>query len=236
MQNKSINILCTRPIENSLLEIAAKQGIKITTCAFIKTSPLTDDKTIAAIKAVQQQETTIVFTSMNAVEVVAESIKEQQEKWNIYCIGTTTNELVKKYFGAEKIAGTANSAADLAVSIIKSKQVNKLTFFCGDQRREELPEILRNNNIEVSEITVYQTTAVAHQVKEIFDGILFFSPSAVNSFFSTNQIPSTTILFAIGETTANEIKSFSSNKIVVTTLPGKENLVKTMMTHFEKTL
>ena len=234
MQNNNINILCTRPVENALLKAAALQGVKITTYAFIETSPVDDSTTKAAIQTVGLQDTTIVFTSMNAVEAVAELINSKQANWNIYCIGTTTNRLVKKYFGAERILGTANSAGELALSIINSKKINKLTFFCGDQRREELPEILRNNDIEVNEITVYKTTAIGHQINEKFDGILFFSPSAVKSFFTTNKIPVTTILFAIGKTTANEIQLFSTNKIIVSEVPGKENLVKLMMTFFGK--
>lgn len=234
MQNKNINILCTRPIEPALLKVTAAQGINITTCAFIETLPITDSKTQEAIETVGQLETTIVFTSMNAVEAVAKLVSDANSKWTIFCIGTTTNRLVKKYFGAEKISGTANSAAELAELIIKSKQVNNLTFFCGDQRREELPEILRSNDINVNEITVYKTTAVAHQINDTFDGILFFSPSAVNSFFTSNKIPEKTVLFAIGTTTANEIKLFSTNKIVVSEVPGKENLVKLMMTFFGK--
>lgn len=235
MQNNSIKILCTRPIELKLLEAANAQGIKIETFEFIETAPIKEFQTQSAIEAVGLQETTVVFTSMNAVEAVAKLVQYKQGKWTIYCIGTTTQNLVKKYFGAEKIAGTANSAAELANCIINTKQVHNLTFFCGDQRREELPDLLRNNQIAVNEIKVYQTTAVNHQISETFDGILFFSPSAVNSFFTNNKIPSTTILFAIGKTTAQEIKLFSTNNIIVSEVPGKENLVKMMMQHFGKT-
>ena len=66
MQNNNINILCTRPVENALLEAAALQGVKITTYAFIETSPVDDSTTKAAIQTVGLQDTTIVFTSMNA--------------------------------------------------------------------------------------------------------------------------------------------------------------------------
>ena len=63
-------------------------------------------------------------------------------------------------------------------------------------------------------------------------GILFFSPSAVQSFFSKNKVADKTILFAIGNTTANEIKKYSTNKIIISDEPGKENLVTKMIEYF----
>ena len=169
---------------------------------------------------------------MNAVEAVADYLDGQPVEWNIYCMGNTTNRLVKKYFGERKIAGTANSAAELAELIVEDSMIDEVIFFCGDQRRDELPAILKNNDIDVNEITVYQTIAIPHKIDKTYNGILFFSPSAVESFFRKNKIPATTILFAIGSTTANEIKKYSNNKIIISDEPGKENLVEKMMEYF----
>lgn len=169
---------------------------------------------------------------MNAVEAVAGYLHGQPVNWRIYCMGTTTNQLVKKYFGEQQLAGIANSAAELAELIAANIRVDELTFFCGDQRRDELPEILSSYTIDVTEIVVYQTIAVNHLVNKIYNGILFFSPSAAESFFSKNKLPAATVLFAIGSTTANEIKKYSTNKIITSSEPGKENLVAKMMEYF----
>jgi uroporphyrinogen-III synthase len=169
---------------------------------------------------------------MNAVEAVADQIKEKKTNWKIYCIGTTTQQLVVNYFGQDAIAGTANDAAALAKLIIEDQPKGKLIFFCGDQRRDELPEILAQNSLEVKEIIVYQTTAIQHRIQKLYEGILFFSPSGVESFFSNNQLTKKTILFAIGNTTAKEIKKHSNNQIVISNEPGKENLARKMMEYF----
>ena len=232
MQSKIINILCTRPLEKSLLAAAKQQGILIDELSFIETTPI---ETIAIQQEIEQaalQVTTVVFTSMNAVEAVANYVDYQPNGWSIYCIGTTTNELVKKYFGEQAIAGTANSAAELATSITADETIEEVIFFCGDQRRDELPDILRTHNIDVTEIMVYETIAVTHNVGKAYDGILFFSPSAVNSFFKNNKVPPTTLLFAIGNTTANQIHKYCANKILISGEPGKENLVRKMMEYF----
>ncbi len=231
MQN-NISILCTRPLSKALVEQAQQQGIIIDEIAFIATAGIQTIEVQQEIEQVATQTTTVVFTSMNAVEAVAGYLHGQPVNWRIYCMGTTTNQLVKKYFGEQQLAGIANSAAELAELIAANILVDELTFFCGDQRRDELPEILSSYTIDVTEIVVYQTIAINHVVNKIYNGILFFSPSAAESFFSKNKLPAATVLFAIGSTTANEIKKYSTNKIITSSEPGKENLVAKMMEYF----
>src|SRR5258706_9822828 len=48
------------------------------------------------------------------------------------------------------------------------------------------------------------------RAEKVYDGILFFSPSGVESFFNTNEVNEQTILFAIGNTTATEIKKYTN--------------------------
>ena len=169
---------------------------------------------------------------MNAVEAVAGHLSKEKPDWKIYCIGITTNKLVKKKFGENSVIGTATNAAELAGLIVEERNSNKLSFFCGDQRREELPNILRNNGIRVNEVIVYQTKPVLNIIEKVYDGILFFSPSAANSFFSTNKLPSPTLVFAIGTTTAKELKQLTNNEIIISDEPGKENLVNKMIQFF----
>jgi uroporphyrinogen-III synthase len=231
MQNR-IQILSTRPLHETLLQEAKQAGIDIDELSFIETNPIQSPTLQSEIDEALQQSITAVFTSMNAVEAVADQIKEKKTNWKIYCIGTTTQQLVVNYFGQDAIAGTANDAAALAKLIIEDQPKGKLLFFCGDQRRDELPEILQQNSIKLKEIIVYQTTAIQHRIQKLYEGILFFSPSGVESFFSNNQLTKKTILFAIGNTTAKEIKKHSNNQIVISNEPGKENLARKMMEYF----
>jgi uroporphyrinogen-III synthase len=231
LQNR-IQILSTRPIEPSQIKTAKEIGIDIDCISFIETSLVIDKELNKKIKELFLIESTVVFTSMNAVDAVACHLTKSKPDWKVYCIGITTNKLVKHYFGENTIIGTATNAAELAGLIVEDRKTNKLTFFCGDQRREELPTILRNNSIRVNEIEVYHTKEIQHSIEKVYDGILFFSPSAVSSFFKSNQIPESTILFSIGVTTASEIKSKTNNTIVVSELPGKDTLVKKMIDHF----
>jgi uroporphyrinogen-III synthase len=232
MHQNKISILCTRPLDDSLIKTAKQLDIDIDVLSFIETTAARSIDEQQEIETALLKPATVVFTSMNAVDAVTMQLDGQQPHWNIFCIGNTTNKLVQHYFGNESVAGTADSAAELAGLIVEKNDIGEVIFFCGDKRRDELPEILRKNDIEVNEIVVYQTLAVPHKIEKQYHGILFFSPSAVESFFSINKLPATTLLFAIGNTTANEIKKYTGNKIITGDEPGKENLVNKMIEHF----
>ena len=232
MDQNVISILCTRPLPASLVEEAAANGIAIDELSFIETESILSVEVQQEIELASTEITTVVFTSMNAVDAVTIFLDGHQPDWSIYSIGTATGKLIKAYFGEGRMAGTANDAASLAALIAEDRFTDEVIFFCGDQRRDELPEILRQNDIEVNEIVVYQTIATPHKIEKDYFGILFFSPSAVQSFFSKNKIASRTILFAIGNTTANEIRKYTTNKIIISDEPGKENLVAKMIEYF----
>lgn len=107
-----------------------------------------------------------------------------------------------------------------------------MVFFCGDLRREELPDLLKKAGIELTEVVVYQTLETPIKINKDYDGILFFSPSAVKSFFSINQVNSNALFFAIGNTTANAIKPFSKNSIIVSEFPAKDQLLDKAIKYF----
>ena len=234
MQQNNIQILCTRSLPASLINLAGEAGIEISVSPFIETESMLSVEVQQETGLLSFQTAIVVFTSMNAVDAVTRLLNGYQPDWTIYSIGTATGRLVKEYFGGEKIAGTAADAASLAMLIAEDRFADDVVFFCGDQRRDELPAMLRQQGIEVNEIVVYQTINLPHVIEQQYHGILFFSPSAVQSFFQKNKLTGTTILFAIGNTTANEIKKFTDNKIVTSDSPEKENLVGKVMEYFSE--
>lgn len=233
MQQSKINILSTRPLQHAIIDKAAAKNIYIETISFIETEMVLDDVLHKNIVALLSEQLTVVFTSMNAVEAVAVHLNHASPDWKIFCIGSTTKNLVKEYFGINSIAGTGDSASALADVIIANKEISSVTFFCGNQRREELPERLSQHGIGLKELVVYKTIQSSHQTCSEYDAIIFYSPSAVNSFFLTNKINQHTILFAIGNTTANEIKKHSNNKIIIAEDASKELLVDQAINYFE---
>lgn len=178
--------------------------------------------------------------------------------WKIFCIGSATQQLVQEYFGNAAIAGTAGSALALAGTIIRqwpelagslaaaggnarngsgsdsAGAADEVFFFCGDQRRDELPQTLTGQGIRVNEWVVYTTLRTPHRVEQYYDAVAFFSPSAVHSFFFVNTtMPPATILFAIGQTTAEAIRQYTANRTIVSAAPEKETLIRQAIDHFK---
>jgi uroporphyrinogen-III synthase len=232
MQKTYQAILSTRPLNNEIIDEAAQQNIFIDCISFIEIEPVTNEELEAKIQKLATEKITVVFTSMNAVKAVKDHISIKPA-WDIFSIGQTTKELITDFFGAENIVATANDANSLADTIIE-RNVQEVFFFCGDQRRDELPGKLKAKNIKVEEIKVYTTIPTAQKLSNYYDGILFFSPSAVESFFSVNSIDDNVVLFAIGNTTADAINERARNKVIIAEQPGKEALVRKMMAYFSK--
>jgi uroporphyrinogen-III synthase len=232
MQQNKITILSTGVLPPYLVEQTEESNIKTDVIPFIKTEVIQSVEVQQEIEQVLLQIAIVVFTSKNAVQAVADELYDHQPEWNIYCIGQKTKELAEEIFGEEKIYGSADDAVSLAELIVEEGNVDEVIFFCGDQRRNELPDILRANDIEVYEIIVYHTVGVPQKLNKRYEAILFFSPSAADSFFKVNKIERQTILFAIGNTTSNAIKKYSDNKIIISKVPDKEQMIKEVVNYF----
>jgi len=90
---------------------------------------------------------------------------------------------------------------------------------------------LKKKKIKFQEIEVYKTSLNPKPFSQEFDGILFFSPSAVQSFTAENELKNSTI-FCIGKTTASEAKKHSNN-IITATKPSIENVIVQVVKYFK---
>jgi uroporphyrinogen-III synthase len=249
MPEPTIHILSTRPLATTLLDQGKAHGMVIDARSFITTEPVVDEALGQRIRELSRQPLVAVFTSMNGVEAVARHLAlpaagpgTSTPSWQFFCIGAATRQLILDHFGEDRIAGTANSAAALANVIIQWNERTtdarvsgppEVFFFCGDQRRDELPDQLRQASIKVNEFIVYHTLPTPHKIETVYDGIVFFSPSAVHSFFTVNTVPPATILFAIGATTANIIRAYTPNRTILSATPEKETLIHQVIDYFQ---
>ncbi len=166
----------------------------------------------------------LIFTSQNAVQSVLQHPKRESLKCkNVFCVGIKTKSLLEK--NGFNVGVYTNYAADLAeiISLIYNKE--SYTFFSGNIRREELPSILKKNGIAFNEIKVYETNITSKKVTNTLDGILFFSPSAVESYFKLNTIKEE-MCFCIGETTAEALENKKIKNIIIADKPSIESLIE----------
>ncbi len=232
MQSAKPTILCTGPIDESAFKMQEYKDAIIDVVPFTKITYEISESVEKQLKELLKKKAVVVFTSNNAIKSITAYLGNSHPAWKIFCIGNTTYALAKKYFGKEQVMQTASTAAELAVKIISNVQESEVVFFCGNLRRNDLPDAVRQKGMAVREITVYQTTLSPITVNKDYDAILFFSPSAAESFFRVNSLPGKTVVFVIGNTTAGCIRKYAANKIIIADEPDKDKLISKAIRFF----
>lgn len=228
MPDRAKYILSTKHLDSLLISEASEKNIFIDAIPFIKTVPIISSEILEKLKEYADKNIIAIFTSVQAAKAVYDYL-EKPVSWNIYCTGGATKEFVQANFSESFICGTGKNANEIAAKIINEKKASEVYFFCGDKRLNTLPDLLSNNDIKVNEIICYQTIHTPVIINKNYDAVLYFSPSAVESFFSINKIRDSISLYAIGETTASAIKKFSNNKILIAENPSKEEILKLIL-------
>lgn len=231
-------VLSTKSLAPSLLAKANREGIDVTEQEAIRIRPiLTSAKWDEIDSLLERNIPYAVFTSSNAVMAVkkylGDSINHLPPQWKIFCLSGKTKEVLAEnaaLFGT--VEATASGATDLAQKVIASG-AKELLFFCGDRRREELPTLLQGAGVQVHEVVVYEVEETPVVASGEFEGVLFFSPSAVQSFFAVNQLKEATACFAIGHTTAASLQQFTQNKLYISKEPTQEALLAEVINYFK---
>lgn len=142
-----------------------------------------------------------VFTSSNAVKSVFGVHKNNPDLFKkVYCVGIKTKSLLEN-FGLE-VLEVADNALELA-EVLVTKKMSEIHFFCGNLRNNDLPTVMAENGVLVTEYMVYKTELIKHTFKNVFNAVLFFSPSGVKSYvhaYNNCDVAAITI----GVTTATE--------------------------------
>lgn len=173
----------------------------------------------------------LIFTSQNAVESVLQNEKLDELKTiKSFCVGEKTKLLLQR--NGFEVVFQSEYVAELASVICNQYQKNNFTFFSGNLRRAILPEAMQLAQIEYEEIEVYETILTPQPINSAPEGILFFSPSAVESYLIKNVI-SKEICFCIGKTTAETLANTTHN-IIIAHHPTVENVIIQCLNYFSK--
>lgn len=171
-----------------------------------------------------------IFTSANAFKSFL--LNEAYSKISnnkIFCVGSKTRELIEEK--GFVVTASADYAADLGAIIIKDFQAESFTFFSGSMRKNTLPEALATAGVAFTEVEVYETLLTPHKLSATVNGILFYSPSGVDSYLKKNKIISQTC-FCIGTTTAEALRGIADN-IVLANKPTVENVIVQCINYYK---
>jgi uroporphyrinogen-III synthase len=172
----------------------------------------------------------LIFTSQNAVQSILQHPKcEELKSKNVFSVGMKTKDLLTENgFNVVAYTGYASDLAEI-ITLIYSNET--FTFFSGNLRRDTLPNTLNENGISFNEIEVYETNLTPKKITEKLNGILFFSPSAVESYLKLNSIKDE-ICFCIGETTAEALETKKIKNIVIADKPSVENVIAEVVEYY----
>ncbi len=174
----------------------------------------------------------LVFTSKNAIF----SLEENGINWKktpSYLIAPKTADVAKEYGANIAFVGNSGHGNDFANELIPHLKNKKVLYIKAKKTVSNLPEILRENGIDIKEIVAYQTSCKKElSIKNLEKNstIIFTSPSSVECFFKHFSWDESFKAVVIGRTTAKFLPSHIKYKISETT--SAEDCVKLALEDF----
>lgn len=215
-----MRLLITRPQE----ECKPIEGHEAIYFPLIEILPPKDGGTsLQKILKNSQQFDWLVVTSQNTVHAIQTYCSRLSSHLKVAVVGPQTAEAVKPLTPNIFVPPQPNGVAGL-LQFFKTNKMEgqRVAYPRSDIGRKELAVGLGQMGAEVVEVEAYQTkpTDVSRrQLKNILadgiDAVLFFSPSAVASFFSKMEANDPLLkkidLVAVGQTTRRALKFFRNN-------------------------
>lgn len=215
-----MTILSTKKLQLNQRELLLNAGISFVDYDAIEIQPVTF--------TLSRKLKNIIITSQNGAKAIIKSVDLRLIE-NCFVVGEKTTLLLVE--NGLKVTKTAHNAEELAHFIAKEHKNESFTYFCGRQRRDELPDILKEEGIVCEEVVVYETHLSKHRFDRTFEGILFFSPSGVVSFTDANpDSTGGTTAFCIGETTATSARKYFKNVVISNATSIESTIAKTVTT------
>jgi len=181
-------------------------------------------------KVMKQVHENVVITSQNGAEAILNSFTKEEIKFkNIFCVGRRTKKLIESRIG--KVTFAAKNALALAEYISKETAIKQVSYFCSDVRLDVLPTYLQAHEIAVHEVEVYKTMLNPIKIAAAVSGVLFYSPSGIESYLQENSTDK--IAFCIGETTAMVARKHF-DKVEVASMPDVARVLELVNTYYSK--
>ena len=175
-----VQLFSTKLLSPVQLQAFVSAGFALEMSDFIRVVPA------AALTAVPQADY-FLLTSQNTLYALRTMpCYGQLPHRKAFCVGEKTRKLLEAE-GWEVVA-SFDYAKELAPYLVKHYPKSSFVFFCGEKRIDTLPTTLRANHIQLQECLTYYTQLTPSKLTKSYKGLLFFSPSAIESYLRENSL------------------------------------------------
>jgi len=222
-------VLSTKTLSNSALEILMAAGFEVTCYDAISI-------TFIDFEAPEYIENAI-FSSQNGVDSFFETTGTNTKIKHCFCVGEKTAKKLEAL--GQNVVKIAQNATELGAFIAKNYKNETFYMICGSRRRDEIPELLKREHIDLFELKTYKTDLNQRHFEQKWDKILFFSPSGVESYFLAHHKKNgasdvieeiATAAICIGPTTAATAKKYMSTVTIAPSTTVESVLAETVKT------
>ena len=218
--NQKGRIWITKSLNERQRTYAQNLGLQIKEVALTKIHHIDFPKEIPEAEA-------WIFTSQNAVKNILRQAQYYKGDFpgTVYASGKQTAKALQEKGFATKSAAD-ETALSLAETIVEDG-IKSALFFCGNMRRNELPEYLAKKGIQLKEEVVYHTLLEPKMIHaQKGDALFFMSPSAVVAYAMINELNTEIDYYSIGETTSNALRKKGIQKSYIAAEASFEAMLK----------
>ena len=196
-----MRLLATKVLPLPFKERLLQQNFSIVEHPFVTIEPLVIEP--------KKWEKHIILTSQNATKIFLAQTDSTHwiQDLIFYCVGAKSAALLNEKKAV--VQEVASSASQLAATIVAHYKDKRFSYWCGIKRLRIIEDILNEAHISLHIYEVYNTLLTPKKIASRPDGILFYSPSAVESYLQQNSLEGIHS-FCIGPTTAHKVQEYSS--------------------------
>ena len=196
-----------------LAEVLSDMSVRLEARPLVSFAPPVDWAPLDTALSQRHSYQAIALTSPRAARALVERMDAGGLVWEttprVWVVGAATEEALQGRVGPVEMSQPQpgeSAALSLARAMLKARVGSPVLFPCGDRRRDELPDLLRRQGVQVNEIVCYRTVlATLEQAREAVSGstiVIVASPSVAELLAVACPAPMRPHLVAAGTTTA----------------------------------
>jgi uroporphyrinogen-III synthase len=235
----SIRVISTKALRSESFLFAQQHGWKLEVYPMIEAIfTYHREQIIEIIHNIQKTspQPLLVFSSSNAIKALYTGCKENFLSFpagaKACFVGEKTAAIASELLQTHNVL-IANNALEL-IEKIDNVNVESFVFVSGQKRLDTIPEGLQAKGFQLKEFQLYNTIPKPVKIGGVYQAVLFFSPSAVESFFMKNSWESYRVAVGVGETTAGCLRSRQVEKIIIADKPGEIETMKALSSYIDE--